>query len=168
MNDSLLVCALSLLLASCAGAPQVVEVTRQVEVTRLVVITAAPEPTATPLPTPTDTPFFVYHVADVIDAFREAGLPADEGTPDEPGGPAPSTEAEAYRFLIPSLGPDSGGRAFAFDSQELLDAKKAYYEAFTGMLFSWVFTRGNILVQINGSLPKAEADNYNEVLQSIP
>ena len=34
------------------------------------------------------------------------------------------------------------------------------------MLFSWVFVRDNILVQINGELPEAKAKQYETALRS--
>jgi hypothetical protein len=172
-------------LVACAGPAQptisevtrqvevtrVVEVTSQVEVTRLVIVTATSAPTATLTPTETPGPLVVYSVADVIAAFKAAGLPAEEGAPDEPGGIAPSTHTEVYRFLTPIIGPDSGGRVFSFDTQEYLDAKHSYYQSLgqsSGAFFSWLFTRANILVQINGTLPKAEADKYEAALEAMP
>ncbi len=51
---------------------------------------------------------------DVVAAFQAAGLPAEDPKPIPPNefGIAPVLTDDATRFLIPSLGQDSGGRAF--------------------------------------------------------
>jgi hypothetical protein len=120
---------------------RVVEATRLVEVTRIV--TAPPEPTYTPYPThtpyptltlapsatpvpsltpaptiaPTLTPATGPTLPDILAAFRAAGLEAESAramTRDDYGlAPLLGT---GYRFLIPSLCPDCGGRLYQFDS----------------------------------------------------
>jgi hypothetical protein len=80
------------------------------------------------------------------------------------------TAKEAIRFLIPSLCADCGGRLYSFTSAENLELMRSYYvrlgEA-SAILFSWVFVRDNLLVQINGSLPEAQARKYEAALQTL-
>lgn len=114
---------------------------------------------------------------EVVEAFREAGLEvggtysAEEGEERyrrEMGfpSPVPKTYKEGTRFLIPPLGPDSGGRVFTFESEEDLEAVRNYYEGLgraSGWLHSWVYVEGKVLVQINGDLPEERARQYEAV-----
>jgi hypothetical protein len=85
-------------------------------------------------------------------------------------GLAPRRSRDAVRFLVPSLGQDSGGRILTFKRREDLVDTKSYYDAFGkkgDLLFSWTFVnwRRLILVQINGDLPASKAAKYKRVLQ---
>lgn len=177
----------AVIVPACAqSTPQQVEVTREVpvtlevtrivpqtvEVTRIVEVVV----TATPTPTPTATPkpaYEKYSSADVVQAFRDAKL--EIGTTFAMGpqdyGAAPMTAAEATRFLIPSLGEDSGGRIFSFSSPADMESLRAYYTELgkaSALFFSWVFVKDNILVQINGSLPEEQARQYEAALGALP
>jgi hypothetical protein len=107
--------------------------------------------------------------ADVIAAFKDAGLEAEHATPmgrDE-FRLVRTNFITATRFLIPSLGPDSGGRVFVFANTDDLNVVRHYYQEFGAAnpyWFSWVFVHGNILVQINGDLRKELAREYELVL----
>lgn len=177
----LLIILLALLaaIAACAGpqpapaapTPVVVEVTRQVEVTRLIEITSTPEPTLTSAPTQVAG----IQLATVIAAFRAAGLEAEAARPmtRDDYGMAPMMAIEAQRFLIPSLGPDNGGRLFLFANQADLETTRKYYVEMgraSAILFSWTFAQDDlhILVQINGDLPEDQARRYETVLQNLP
>lgn len=108
----------------------------------------------------------------VIDSFKSAGLEAENTSVLAPGdyGLAPLVAQEGVRFLIPALGPDSGGRVFSFETQENLDQMQAYYVKLgeeSAILFSWVFVRDNILVQINGQLPQETARKYESALNGL-
>ncbi len=171
---------------------RVVEATRLVEVTRIV--TAPPEPTYTPYPThtpyptltlapsatpvpsltpaptiaPTLTPATGTTLPDILAAFRAAGLEAESAramTRDDYGlAPLLGT---GYRFLIPSLCPDCGGRLYQFDSLEDRDRMKQYYDELaksSAMFFSWTFAAGDYLLQLNGDLDEATARQYGDVL----
>lgn len=116
------------------------------------------------------TRFDRFVSADAIAAFRDARLEVGALMPVETAGPTPQTHREGTRFMIPSLGQDSGGRVFSFETQRDLDAKQAYYDnAGRNVLFgfSWVFTHRNLLLQINGSLPRAEAIRYRDALLGL-
>lgn len=119
-----------------------------------------------------DSNFQEYKIDDVLTAFKDAGLEAEdtkEMTKDDYG-MAPMKAVEAKRFLIPSLGEDSGGRIFSFDNEEDLEQTKAYYDDLgkeTAMLFSHTASNKNILIQINGDLEDKKFDEYKEVLNSL-
>lgn len=162
-----------------APPPQTVEVTREIvrevtrEVTREVIVkeTVIVEVTSTPLP-PTPTSSFVRWTLDqAAQAIIAAGLEFENPrrmTVDDYG-MAPFV-GEGIRFLIPSLGPDSGGRLFSFTNQADLDAVREYYESLgraSAFFFSWVFVKDNILIQINGSLPEEYALKYKEALEKM-
>ncbi len=116
--------------------------------------------------------FQEYKIDDVLTAFKDAGLEAEDAkemTKDDYG-MAPMKAVEAKRFLIPSLGEDSGGRIFSFDNEEDLEQTKAYYDDLgkeTAMLFSHTASNKNILIQINGDLEDKKFDKYKKVLNSL-
>lgn len=150
--------------------------------------TATPEPTETPTAIPTDTPvpeptpeptptveevsFQVWSADDVLAAFDSHGVELGEVRPmtRDDFGPAPYVAVEAMRFLVPSLGEGRGGRLLIFDEQEDLDITRHYYvelgEAGT-MFFSHVFSRDNVLIQINGDMPDEQAATYEAALLAM-
>jgi len=110
----------------------------------------------------------------VVQRFAAAGLEA--GSPRamtaQDFGIAPMKTDDATRFLIPSLGSDSGGRAFVFDDLgDLAETKQVYDDAGkeSGLLFSWTFANEDrgVLVQINGDLPKRKANRYRDVIADL-
>ncbi len=164
-------------LAGCATpTPQTVEVTRIVQqtvlVTQLVVVTATPlPPTPTPEATPTPT-FNRWTTSQAGDAILAAGLEFESPRPMEKDdyGMAPMSAQEAVRFLTPSVCADCGGRLFSFSSQADLDLMQKYYEELgrqSALLFSWVFVKDNILIQINGDLPEDQALKYQASLDGM-
>jgi hypothetical protein len=83
---------------------------------------------------------------------------------------APMRAVEATRFLIPSLCQHCGGRIFSFATQGDLEITKTYYEELgksSALFLSWLFVKDNILVQINGDLPKAQAREYENALSAL-
>lgn len=105
---------------------------------------------------------------DVISAFKAAGLEAENPTPMGPRnyGFAPYV-CKGVRFLIPSLGEDSGGRILACPNAADRDAIAGYYERLakkSAAFFSWVFVKGNVVVQINGDLEEEKARKYERVI----
>ncbi len=107
--------------------------------------------------------------ADVIQAFRDAGLEVGqfypvEQEPDWDKLPVPKTYEEATRFEIPSVGEDAGGRVFVFETEEDLATVRDYYEGLQRPIQPYVYAKGKVLLQINRNLPEAEAERYNAVL----
>jgi hypothetical protein len=71
------------------------------------------------------------------------------------------------RFLIPSLGPDNGGRVFICSDAGDRAALTGYYNGLAAMgsiYVSWVFVKGNVVVQINGMLPDETARKYEAAI----
>ncbi|MHB0858801.1 MAG: hypothetical protein ACYC5M_14695 [Anaerolineae bacterium] len=156
--------------------PITVEVvhTRLVTVEVPVTVEVAVAQVATPRPATAAAPVAVPgpSAMQVIEAFRQAGLEA-EGTyamgVQDYGG-APLRAVEAFRFLIPSLGEESGGRVFRCATQSDLEAVRAYYVELgkaSAWFFSWTFAKGSILVQINGDLPEEQALRYEAALMAM-
>lgn len=105
---------------------------------------------------------------DVILAFKSAGLEAENPTQMSPKnyGFAPYV-CKGVRFLIPSLGEDSGGRILACPNAADRDTIAGYYERLgkkSAVFFSWVFVKGNIVVQINGDLDEDKAKKYEQAI----
>jgi hypothetical protein len=106
--------------------------------------------------------------ADVVAAFKNAGLEAENTTKmtKDDYGMTPFV-CDGTRFLIPSLGEDSGGRIFICENKEDLDNLAKYYNALgkaSAMFFSWVFTKGEVVVQINGELEEDVARKYEKAI----
>lgn len=105
---------------------------------------------------------------DVVASFKANGLEAENTTPMTPQdyGAAPFL-CTGTRFLIPSLGEDSGGRIFICDNKEDRNKLAIYYielGASSALFFSWVYVKDNIVVQINGELPEATAKQYEAAI----
>jgi hypothetical protein len=101
---------------------------------------------------------------DVAAAFKAAGLEAETTRPltKDDYGFAPYV-CSGTRFFIPSLGPDNGGRIFVCDKSEDRDALSNYYTEMgkaSAAFFSWVFVKGDVVVQINGDLSEDKARQY--------
>lgn len=142
--------------------------------TEIPVVTPEPENTVMPMDTPSSAPspidtFQKWRSPQVVNAFQGAGLEAENPrtmTKDDYG-MAPMTAVEGTRFLIPSLGQDSGGRILSFAAQQDLDLMRQYYVELgrsSALFFSWVFVSDNVLVQINGDLPEDKAMQYEAAL----
>jgi hypothetical protein len=109
--------------------------------------------------------------AEIVAAFRAAGLEAENphAMTRQDYGVAPFV-CEGTRFFIPSLGEGNGGRAFYCANQKDLNRLKTYYETLgkeSAILFSWVFTTGPLLVQVNGDLPEDQARRYEATLHAL-
>lgn len=106
--------------------------------------------------------------ADVAKAFETAGLEAAnvrEMTKDDYG--AAPFVCKGTRFFIPSLGEERGGRIFVCTDDKERDSLAAYYTELgksSALFFSWVFVKGNVVVQINGNLPEATARQYEAAI----
>ena len=121
---------------------------------------------------PASSPFKKWTSSQAGAAINSAGLEYSGAKPMTKAdyGMAPMTAIEGTHFLIPSLCADCGGRIFSFASQGDLDATQAYYVNLgkgSAALFSWVYAKDNILVQINGDLAEAKAKQYQEALNNL-
>ena len=172
MKRLFLFICLALILASCSPAPAApVEVTRIVERTVVVIVTATPEP-PTPTPEASPTPSFARWTADQVgQVLTDQGLEFVSPTPmtKDDYGMAPML-GNGLRFLVPSICSDCGGRLIVFDNQADLEKVRVYYEDLgkqSALFFSWVFTRDNVLIQINGDLPEEQAMKYKAALEGM-
>ena len=183
MKKILVMCIFSVLLFSCSPSPEIIQeaieqtqnaaledtpvATNTVEPTLTLEPTFTPTSTLTPTSEPTATEISIT-AEDVINAFIGAGLEAHQPykmTKDDYG-IAPYV-CEGTRFHIPSLGNNSGGRVFICDSIDHMDALKSYYTKLgesSALFFSWVFTKDNVLVQINGDLAENIAKQYEQAI----
>ncbi len=116
--------------------------------------------------------FEKWNANHAIEAIKAAGLECEsprEMTKDDYG-MAPMMAKEGIRFFIPSLGPDNGGRIFAFATKEELEKTRDYYVKMgkeSAMFFSWVVEKDNILIQINGNLKEEVANKYKDALNNM-
>lgn len=107
----------------------------------------------------------------VVTAFQKAGLEAKSPTAitRDGYGMAPLV-GKGVRFLIPSLGEDSGGRVFDVPNAGQRSKLAGYYTALgeeSAALYSHVFVHRNIVVQINGELSDAKAAKYKAALLKL-
>jgi hypothetical protein len=107
----------------------------------------------------------------VIAVFKAAGLEAESPAPltRKDYGKAPFV-CKGMRFLIPSLGEDSGGRAFYCARKADRDRLARYYTSLgeqSAELFSHVFVNPPYLVQINGDLADEQAARYEAALATL-
>lgn len=75
---------------------------------------------------------------------------------------------QGVRFFIPSLGADSGGRIFICKKKSDRDRLASYYRELgkvSAWFFSWVFVKGDVVLQLNGQLDEHSAKEY---ASSIP
>ena len=108
----------------------------------------------------------------VISAFTAAGLEADSPSPmaREDYKLAPySRDVAGVRFLMPSLGPDTGGRVFVGPDADLTRLETYFTEVgkASAAFYSHVFRHGNALVQITGTLSDAQAAKYEAALKGL-
>jgi hypothetical protein len=105
---------------------------------------------------------------DVVQAFKAAGLEAENTQPmtKDDYGAAPYL-CTGTRFYIPSLGENKGGRILVCDNAADRDAMANFYTELgqsSALFFSWVFVKGNVVVQINGDLPEEQAIKYEAAI----
>lgn len=108
----------------------------------------------------------------MLAAFRASGveLGATNDIHPDGQGPAPDSEVDGIRFLVPSLGANAGGRIFTFANQRDLTFKRSYFAGLgqIGPAFrSWVFVRDNIVVQITSDMAESQARRYEAALHGM-
>ena len=71
---------------------------------------------------------------------------------------------------LPSVCDTCGGRIFAFRDANDLGITRTFYTKFGeawSALFTWVFVRDNVLVQLNGRMTQHAAAEYEQALQAL-
>jgi hypothetical protein len=133
----------------------------------------SPQAVASPSPTTgtaAGTAFQKWKNSQVVDAFKAAGLEADNPRPmskPQDYGAAPTVDIEATQFNIPSLGEGGGGHIYSFASENDLEKMIKYYADASANNFSWVYVRDNLLVQIDGRLEEEKAKRYEAALGNV-
>ncbi len=113
---------------------------------------------------------------EIVQAFRDEGLTVAKAEPvdeeeDWQDSLVPKTYKEGTHFVIRpgrTENDEMGGRVFTYDSEEDLEVMKNYYETVSSsssFFYTHVYVDGLVLMQINGQIPKAQADRYGEVLK---
>jgi hypothetical protein len=133
---------------------------------------------------------FLRHTADdVVEVWREAGLPVDDvqprpiatATPDPDNRRAPRVsgapptepmiEVEARNFHIPPASSAPGkvirGQIYVFDSAERLRAKRIWFARFPD-LYPYVYTHANILIKLDTAIGSEAAARYRAALETLP
>jgi hypothetical protein len=106
--------------------------------------------------------------SEVVQAFEDEGLTVINPRPVEDGdlGMAPRTFEEGTHSVA-STREDLGAKVFTYESEDDLRQMQTFYESFSGIFYSHVYTEDLVLLHINGQLPKAQADAYGEVLEDL-
>ena len=134
-------------------------------------------PTTTPVPTtPSNT---CYQVEDVINAFKDAGLPIgvvvvyDEATDPNSllGRPNQYIAKASWEDTRIEQYGDSprGGTVEIFDSTKALNDREEYLEQFVTMpmFLQYMYKHKNMLVRIEGDLTPSQAKEYENILNSL-
>jgi hypothetical protein len=109
--------------------------------------------------------------ADALHAFQAAGLDYEtlRLSKDERDVFSAYTAVTSVQFVIPAQGDSTRARGviFSFQTESELQMVKEYYTRLGNMLpsyKSWLFVKGNLLLQINGEVPQAIAEQYGAAL----
>jgi hypothetical protein len=108
---------------------------------------------------------------ELIKRFTENGLEMEDIEP------APENDhiilsvraKEIIRFNVPSYGKKVTGYIFCFDKREAFEKTKKHYLDLNkkGELYTWSFSKDNILLVLAGSMPEESARRYEKVLYEI-
>jgi hypothetical protein len=106
--------------------------------------------------------------SEIIAAFKAAGLEAegDRVMAQADYGDAPVL-CNGSQFSLPSLGEGKVGRVFICDRREELTSLKTYFNV-RGQgnpdLRSWTFSKENVLLQLDGSMAREKAKEYEAAM----
>jgi hypothetical protein len=115
----------------------------------------------------TPTPAFARYTADeVVAALRPLGVTDVRPLARDPQSVAPNTASDGREFAIPSIAP-KGGQVQVFAEPGDLAAMQAWFARFPD-LAPYVYVKGNALVQLNNTLPQAEAEKYRLAVEALP
>jgi len=117
-------------------------------------------------PAPTATPTFrKYTVDEVVKALSPLGISDVHFTQRGPEVLSPNVATDQRDFTIPTIAP-KGGQVLFFDTPADRAAMEQWYAMFPAFA-PYVYTNGNVLVQLNSALPKAEAERFKAALQGL-
>lgn len=106
----------------------------------------------------------------ILKAFNDAEFEAEDSFKMSPRnyGMAPYV-CDGYRFYIPSLGNNAGGRLFVCNNKKDQQLLANFYRDLgrkSAALFSWVFEKGNVILQMNGEMDEPMAMEYKEIFMA--
>jgi len=117
-------------------------------------------------PAPTATPTFrKYTVDEVVTALTPLGITDVQYVPRDPAALSPNVATDRRDFTIPSVAP-KGGQVLFFDTLADRAAMEQWYAMFPAFA-PYVYTNGNVLVQLNSGLAKAEADRFRAAIAGM-
>lgn len=127
--------------------------------------------TVAPTAVPTNTPTPLTS-AQIIEHFKTKGLEVGQTyTMKAEDYKVDMTGHEGTGFYIPSLCDECGGRVIVVNDPKSFQLLRDYYVNLgkdSPLFFSWVYTKDNVILQINGDLAPAKAAGYGDALGSIP
>jgi hypothetical protein len=116
---------------------------------------------------PTPTPAFPKYTADqVVAKITPLGVSDVKPGTRDANAQSPNTTTASRDFAIASIAP-KGGQLLLFDNAADVAGMQAWYARFPD-LAPYVYVKGNALLQLNSTLPKAEADKFKAALDSLP
>lgn len=124
-------------------------------------------------PAPTPQPYNKYTAQDVIRAFNAAGLSVINAQRDMlTGRDAPSSHSDRYTFEMEDLPIGSGGQILVFDSAEGQSEWQQWFDTLrsdpaTRSSVIYVFSKDNIILQLNTALMPADANRYRDALNGM-
>jgi hypothetical protein len=124
---------------------------------------------------PTAVPFAIYNAQQVIQAFRDGGAPVSNITRNMVIGSdrgVPATFSDRYVFEIPRIAP-LGGQILVFDRAEDMQAWVDYIASLrqnqrTRRDVVYVYTRRNVMIQLNAALTATEARQFENIFTTLP
>lgn len=117
-------------------------------------------------------PFDRYQAQQVVDALNAAGATVQNPVQNMTvGRNAPSTFNNRIIFEVPRIAPD-GGQVLTFRTSADMQAWQDYITGLrndpdTRRSVIYVYTKDNVMIQLNANLTNAEATAYNDALQAM-
>jgi len=116
---------------------------------------------------PTATPTFPQYTADqVVAKLQPLGISNVKPGTRTADTVAPNTYTENQEFAIATIAP-KGGQIMIFSSAADVAGMQVWFARFPD-LAPYVYVKGNALLQLNSTLPKAEAEKFRAALDSLP
>jgi hypothetical protein len=129
---------------------------------------------APPVIPPPGPPLFIpykWSPNDIINIFNKEGLEIKDIKPltAEDYKSLPARAKEARKFTLSLNGKDAEGCILSFERRDNMQKITDHYRSLNkkGKLFSWTFTKDNVLVVLKGQIPEAKARLYEDALKKL-